>query len=599
MMQDDTPFIAIKKLLDNKNLPIEKLRTTHLQAALLACQEVRTQLHSWARVSNEPTEASRAAVELRKQVFTFLDTHSGVTPNELLHQLNSKTPQHISTDAFITIAGLYCRKTVLPRWCIVSGFDHVRKLFCVAYKYFADSIDLVYATEDNRTLQPLFSKTIEHKIFAHIAVKEVVAWFSLDTAPTLKLELRSPVGRAIKIRTSATKHEVLITNKIEVERQRYAPELKVSANAPAKNGPTTYIVSRTDHPWALMDRPSEADDSAEHLYRHGRQTGRNMVFLLDPDSPDWSRLADDDFKLVAFRKDGGEMPAHMRALISTHLESGLSVAKANEHRPRFSTRGVPLIHLGHGVHQHAHPRHYRPHKVDVRCVASQFEEKLLTSAAAGYLSNKEVMITGYPRHEVLKQLEWQPEYILVMPTWRGHLVSTHNPRAALNFCHTWTAAIKVLSREQQGHRKPLDCRFLAHPRLRTVPEIEALLGPNLLEKTHVSFKNIIASSAILVTDYSSVAFDFALAGIPVIYFQPDFEAYRISGHTPQLVFDYQLEGFGPVCQTYDELGRAVSEIAANNYQISPLYQQRITNFFAYDDTNICERVWSSLEALGY
>jgi len=186
-----------------------------------------------------------------------------------------------------------------------------------------------------------------------------------------------------------------------------------------------------------------------------------------------------------------------------------------------------------------------------------------------------------------------------MPTWRGHLVSTHNPRAALNFCHTWTAAIKVLSREQQGHRKPLDCRFLAHPRLRTVPEIEALLGPNLLEKTHVSFKNIIASSAILVTDYSSVAFDFALAGIPVIYFQPDFEAYRISGHTPQLVFDYQLEGFGPVCQTYDELGRAVSEIAANNYQISPLYQQRITNFFAYDDTNICERVWSSLEALGY
>ena len=50
--------------------------------------------------------------------------------------------------------------------------------------------------------------------------------------------------------------------------------------------------SRYDACWLFVDRPSKADDNAEHLYRHLHRQGltEKMFFVLRLDSPDWARL---------------------------------------------------------------------------------------------------------------------------------------------------------------------------------------------------------------------------------------------------------------------------------------------------------------------
>jgi hypothetical protein len=54
--------------------------------------------------------------------------------------------------------------------------------------------------------------------------------------------------------------------------------------------------------WLFMDRDTEADDNAEHLYRHvlRRHPEIPAWFVLRPDSPDWPRLKADGFRLVPY-----------------------------------------------------------------------------------------------------------------------------------------------------------------------------------------------------------------------------------------------------------------------------------------------------------
>jgi len=59
----------------------------------------------------------------------------------------------------------------------------------------------------------------------------------------------------------------------------------------------------------------------------------------------------------------------------------------------------------------------------------------------------------------------------------------------------------------------------------------------------------------LITDFSSVAYDFMLTKKPVVFFQPDLEAYEANSRS--LYFDYDEVTPGPRPRTLDELFEAL------------------------------------------
>jgi hypothetical protein len=54
--------------------------------------------------------------------------------------------------------------------------------------------------------------------------------------------------------------------------------------------------------WLFMDRDTQADDNAEHLYRYviGRHPGVNCHFVLRRSSPDWNRLKEEGLPPAPF-----------------------------------------------------------------------------------------------------------------------------------------------------------------------------------------------------------------------------------------------------------------------------------------------------------
>ena len=100
-------------------------------------------------------------------------------------------------------------------------------------------------------------------------------------------------------------------------------------------------------------------------------------------------------------------------------------------------------------------------------------------------------------------------------------------------------------------------------------------------------------SAFLITDYSSINFDFAYMKKPLCYFQFDEEEF-FARHYPQGYFSYRDHGFGTVVETVDALMNALEKSYASGFVMEDVYKDRVDNTFLYRDGANCKRI---LEAI--
>ena len=90
----------------------------------------------------------------------------------------------------------------------------------------------------------------------------------------------------------------------------------------------------------------------------------------------------------------------------------------------------------------------------------------------------------------------------------------------------------------------------------------------------------------MITDYSSVFFDFAYLKKPIIYYQSSDDYHFEEGY-----FDYETMGFGPVVKSEDELVDSIINYMKNDCIMEDSYKKRVDDFFKYTDRNNCKRVY--------
>ncbi|MER7579364.1 CDP-glycerol glycerophosphotransferase family protein [Kitasatospora sp. NPDC097691] len=97
---------------------------------------------------------------------------------------------------------------------------------------------------------------------------------------------------------------------------------------------------------------------------------------------------------------------------------------------------------------------------------------------------------------------------------------------------------------------------------------------------------------VLVTDYSSIMFDFAITGRPMYFFTYDLEHYRDT--LRGFYFDFEPNAPGPLVPTSAELLGALRELADNGGGLPPGYAERYRRFqaehCALDDGGAARRV---------
>ena len=194
-----------------------------------------------------------------------------------------------------------------------------------------------------------------------------------------------------------------------------------------------------------------------------------------------------------------------------------------------------------------------------------------------------------------------------MPTWRRQL---HNLKdedfVKTNFFKTFNALIndKVLLDylSSKGYRLV----FKPHPNLNKYiglfdrdSRVEFDLNDlnygessgNGSKFTSRRYADIFNHSSLMVTDFSSVSFDFAYLKKPLIYYHYDNDYHFDSENG---YFDYESMGFGPVIKSHKDLVMTIIDCIAGGCNMDGLYRQRVDGFFKYNDRNNSKRVYKAI-----
>jgi CDP-glycerol glycerophosphotransferase len=115
------------------------------------------------------------------------------------------------------------------------------------------------------------------------------------------------------------------------------------------------------------------------------------------------------------------------------------------------------------------------------------------------------------------------------------------------------------------------------------------LGPGAKDVSgHPDIRDLYLAADVLITDYSSSMFDFAVTGKPIVFFVYDLAAYRdqIRG----FYFELADEAPGPLCSTNDELLSALRSLGEVTASYADRYRAFREKFCPFDDGHAARRV---------
>jgi len=122
------------------------------------------------------------------------------------------------------------------------------------------------------------------------------------------------------------------------------------------------------------------------------------------------------------------------------------------------------------------------------------------------------------------------------------------------------------------------------------------ISTRMLQENLVDLYDILGAIDILITDYSSIYFDFLLLNRPIIFISTDLEEYSMSRGLILEPYDFWTPG--PKTTTFQDFIREL-----NNFLINPRYYEEkriiVNNIInKYQDDKSCERVWEIIKQLG-
>ncbi|WP_416394421.1 MULTISPECIES: bifunctional glycosyltransferase/CDP-glycerol:glycerophosphate glycerophosphotransferase [unclassified Curtobacterium] len=366
--------------------------------------------------------------------------------------------------------------------------------------------------------------------------------------------------------------------------------------------------------WVFMDRDTDANDNAEHLYRwvQRNRPDINAWFVLDAGSKDWDRLRAEGFRLVAYKSAAWrKLLLHAVHLASSHIDvyvvSPLDRRRYGE--PRFT-----FTWLQHGVTNYDISRWVNSKPAELFVVVTPQEKASIAGDGPYTFTDREVVLTGFPRHdELLRKRRAVPDaerdLILIMPTWRKKLAGKQVPGSnerlknpaflTSQYAQQYNALIGSERIRDVAARTGKRVVFMPHPNMR--PYLDDFDVPEWVEVWDFGSRNVqdvLARAALMITDYSSLGFEAAFLDVPLVYFQFDASSFFDGTHVGRRgYFDYERDGFGPVSDDVPGVEAAVEDIGLNDYVSAARYLDRTRAAFVTRDEQNSERVFRAMEAL--
>jgi glycosyltransferase involved in cell wall biosynthesis/CDP-glycerol glycerophosphotransferase (TagB/SpsB family) len=360
--------------------------------------------------------------------------------------------------------------------------------------------------------------------------------------------------------------------------------------------------------WIISDRSNSAGDNGEAFYLHmaKKQTNVRVYFAIRKASPDYNRL----------RKAGKVINRdswyyrllflHSSKIISSHAEEYVINPFGDKQAFLRDLFKFEYVFLQHGVTMNNLDGWLNRYNKDISLFITSSPQERASILDAGYhYTYGQVRLTGMPRYDLLKS---EPEKVIIIaPTWRKKLstgldINNERPYSS-NFKKSYYFEFfnNMLNDEKivaalEKHNASIE--FYLHPSLSEQATDFKSSGRVTIMSPPYDYRDAFRRGCMLVTDYSSVAFDFGYLKKPVIYSHFDRESFYDGQMYSEGYFSYEKNGFGPVLYEYSATIRSIIDFLEKKCEMEAKYINRVNDFFMYTDKNNSERVYRAICDMG-
>ncbi|EGJ7435584.1 glycosyltransferase [Campylobacter coli] len=475
---------------------------------------------------------------------------------------------------------------------ILNCFKNEKPPFQIAYiedyDPYKEQILLTYYTGDDENIESIFvdgeevyadyKKIVKYDFLDRVFCYQKRLWAHIPKNAKDKLE-NFIDGEQSKISFNGKHYQSINIKDIRQEFQKRLPKSNI---------------------WLFADRDYEADDNAEHLYRYIMQNHpeREIVFALRKESSDWERLEKEGFNLIEFGSlEFERIIKKASKVISSH---------SDEYLIRYITPRQQFIFLQHGVIKDDLSKWLNSKKIDLFITSTKAEYDSIANDYNHYkFGKKEVVLTGLARHDaLLKNNQCNARQIIIMPTWRHYLSGLTIGNSGIRelkddfkeseYFQKWNLLLNSNILQKLCEKYDYTIVFNPHPNI--IPYLKDFNIPSYVKIANQSesLQKLFCNSSLMITDYSSVAFEMAYLNKPVIYYQFDHEEF-FNSHTYQKgYFDYKKDGFGPV-EDEESLLKELENLLQNDCNPFGIYKDNIDSTFAFKDGKCCERIYKVIK----
>ncbi len=296
-------------------------------------------------------------------------------------------------------------------------------------------------------------------------------------------------------------------------------------------------------------------------------------------------------------------------LSSTKLIKTMFASPRPSHRicyyyEKLSSHHPQIVYLRHGISKDGIGYHrYDIQRARIFICGAKPEYDFINQNG-GYPEGY-VQYTGFARFDDLLEGQSDGRFVLIMPTWRRY-IDLYNKTAQENEQRFIQSSFYQHLHSLLQNKALLDfidqagytVKFYMHAQFRHYLHLFNDVDSRVeIADDSITVHELLMSTSLLITDYSSVFFDVAYMKKPMIFYQFDVEEFR-KKHFSEGYFSYNRDGMGPVAETQEALIDSLKGFYdGEKFVNSEFYLERCDRFFPTHDKKNCERIYNAIKAI--
>ena len=347
--------------------------------------------------------------------------------------------------------------------------------------------------------------------------------------------------------------------------------------------------------WLITERPTEARDNGYYLCKWISENHPEIriIYAIKQNSRDYSKVKD----LCETIEYGSIRHWFYYFHASICCDTGWGICCPNSYCYLLMRNVFPpqnkRVFLQHGI-----IKDYMTQGIKIKLnadvfVCGAYPEWKYISENYGY-ENNEVKYLGLCRYDHLINCATSKK-ILYMPTWRIYLENNNNIKTTVYF-KTISSFLTSVGLNNFLEENDIELIYFLHPHIKTWKTLFdgfANKRIKIYNNDTYDLQKLICECNALITDFSSIYFDFAYQYKPIIYFHFDYDLYR-ENHYKEGYFNYSSDGFGPIVKNEDSLIREMKKIVDDDWKVNDIYIKRADSFFLIRDKSNCQRHYDVL-----